>query len=202
MKTVGAVLFPNFELLDLFGPLEMFGSLGEQVTIVTLAEAAGPVHATQGVDVVAAASFAEAPTFDILLVPGGTGTFKQGRNEAMLDFLRGGSERAEVVMTVCSGSALLARTGLLDGKRATTNKAYFAQCSAEGPGVEWVKSARWVRDGKFYTSSGVSAGTDLALAIIAGQFGQEVAERVALMTEYEWHQDPAWDPFAAAHGLA
>src|SRR6185436_21194152 len=101
----------------------------------------------------------------------------------------------------CSGTALLARTGLLDGHRATTNKMFFDSIAVEGPKVEWVKEARWVEDGKFATSSGVSAGMDMALAVIARLWGEPLAERLALATEYEWHSDAGWDPFARAHGL-
>jgi transcriptional regulator GlxA family with amidase domain len=67
--------------------------------------------------------------------------------------------------------------------------------------VEWVKEARWVEDGKFVTSSGVSAGIDMALAVIAQLAGVETSETIALATEYDWHRDPAWDPFARHHGL-
>ncbi len=201
-KTLAAVLFPNFELLDLAGPLEMFGNLQQQVSIVTVAQVKGPVVSAQGVTLNATHDFTDCPAADFVLLPGGMGTFVEGANSEMLNFLRRLSGEAEQVMTVCSGSALLARTGLLDGLQATTNKAYFAQCSAEGPQVTWVKAARWVEDGKFATSSGVSAGMDMSLAVIAKHFGPEVAEQLALMTEYEWHRDPAWDPFAKAHGLA
>lgn len=201
MKTLAAVLFPNFELLDFAGPLEMFGNLKEQVRVVTVAEEAGPVLSVQGVAVSAEFSFEDCPAPDWMLLPGGFGTFPEGANPAMLEFLRRTSAIAEQVMTVCSGSGLLARTGVLDGLKATTNKAYFAQCSGEGPAVKWVKEARWVEDGKFATSSGVSAGIDMALAVIAKQFGEAAAEQLALLTEYEWRRDPAWDPFAKAHGL-
>ncbi|MFN8618498.1 MAG: DJ-1/PfpI family protein [Dehalococcoidia bacterium] len=202
MKTLAAVLFPNFELLDFAGPLEMFGNLKEQVRVLTVAEKAGPVLSVQGVAVTADLSFAECRAADWVLLPGGFGTFPEGANPAMVGFLQRASAAAEQVMTVCSGSGLLARTGVLDGRKATTNKAYFAQCSGEGPAVNWVKEARWVEDGKFATSSGVSAGIDMALAVIAKHFGEPVAEQLALLTEYEWHRDPAWDPFAKAHGLA
>ena len=200
-KKLVAILFPQFELLDLAGPLEMFGSLREQVEVVTVGQHAGPVTSTQGVSVQAQHSFADCPPADFVLLPGGFGTFPEGQNAAMLDFLRRVCPPAEQVMTVCSGSGLLARTGLLDGRKATTNKAYFAQCSGEGANVEWVKEARWVEDGRYATSSGVSAGIDMALAVIARHFGQEAAEQLALMTEYEWHREPSWDPFAKAHAL-
>lgn len=201
MRKLAAILFPNFELLDLAGPLEMFGTLHDQIEVVTVAQAAGPVTSTQKVSIEAKHSFADCPPCEFVLLPGGFGTFAEGENTEMLDFLRRICPPAEQVMTVCSGSGLLARTGLLDGKRATTNKAYFAQCSGEGPAVHWVKEARWMEDGAYATSSGVSAGLDMALAVISRHFGAPVAEQLALMTEYEWHKDPAWDPFAKAHNL-
>jgi transcriptional regulator GlxA family with amidase domain len=201
MISLGAVLFPNFELLDFAGPMEMFGNLKDVLDVTTVAQKAGPVRSTQSVDVVAAHSFDTAPEFDLVLLPGGSGTSDERDNEQLLDYLRRASERAEIVMTVCSGSALLSRSGVLDGRRATTNKAYFTQCAAEGPKVNWVPMARWVDDGKFVTSSGVSAGMDMALAVIQRKLGAEAASRLAAMTEYEWHTDPAWDPFAKMHGL-
>ena len=92
---------------------------------------------------------------------------------------------------------------MLDGKRATTNKMAFQKIAAQGPKVDWVKQARWVEDGKFLTSSGVSAGIDMSLpGSIARMHGQETAEKVALWAEYDWHQDANWDPFrTTAHGL-
>jgi transcriptional regulator GlxA family with amidase domain len=201
MISLGAVLFPNFELLDFAGPMEMFGSLKDVLDVTTVAQDAGPVRSTQRVDVVAAHSFDTAPEFDLVLLPGGWGTFDERDNEQLLDYLRRASERAEIVMTVCSGSALLSRSGVLDGRRATTNKAFWKQCVAEGPKVNWVPEARWVDDGKFVTSSGVSAGMDMALAVVQRKFGADAASRLATMTEYEWHRDPAWDPFAKLHGL-
>jgi transcriptional regulator GlxA family with amidase domain len=105
-------------------------------------------------------------------------------------------------MTVCTGTAILAKAGVLDGRKATTNKMLFEWVSAQGPKVEWIKAARWVEDGKFVTSSGVSAGMDMALAVIAQLTSKQVSETLAVATEYEWHQDASWDPFAKIHGLA
>jgi len=110
-------------------------------------------------------------------------------------------ERTQEVGTICTGTGILAATGLLDGHRATTNKISFAWPQRLGPTVEWVPSARWVEDGKFSTSAGVSAGMDMALAIIARWYGAETAENVATYTEYDWHRDPTWDPFAKRAGL-
>ena len=201
VRRLGAVLFPGFELLDLFGPLEMFGHLSGTIEIVTIAEQAGPVASAQAVRAVADRGFADAPVLDLLLIPGGIGTRVEVDNAAMLDFLRARVPAAELTMTVCTGTALLARAGLIDGRRATTNKAVFHWVAEQGPRVEWVRAARWVEDGPFFTSSGVSAGMDMALAVVAKLAGPDMAEALATGTEYEWHRDASWDPFAKVHGL-
>ena len=200
-RRLGAVLFPGFELLDMFGPLELFGHLSGMIDIVTLAEQAGPVASAQQVRAIADRPFADAPDCDLLLIPGGIGTRAEVDNEAMLDFLRQRVPKAELTMTVCTGTALPARAGLLDGRRATTNKAVFQWVADQGPKVEWVRAARWVEDGPFFTSSGVSAGMDMSLAVIAKLLGQDIAEALAVGAEYDWHRDADWDPFAKVHGL-
>jgi len=194
-RTLGALLYPDFELLDLYGPLEMFGTLGPALRIVTIAEQPGPVKSFQGPSTVAEHGFAGAPPLDLLLLPGGIGTLAQLGNEALLGFLRARAPRAEVTMSVCSGSAILAKAGLLDGRRATSNKMFFDLARSQSGKVRWVEAARWVEDGPFATSSGVSAGTDMALAVIARLYGRERAQQIADYTEYQWHADADRDPF-------
>lgn len=196
MLRLGAILYNDFELLDYYGPLEMFGSLGDDVEIVTIAENAGAVKSFQGPKSVADYGFADAPDCDLLLLPGGIGTMPELENPAMLNFLKERAATAKVTMSVCSGSALLAKAGLLDGRRATSNKMFFSLASSQSDAVDWVTEARWVEDGPFVTSSGVSAGTDMALAVIANLFGEERANGVAAYTEYQWHKDADVDPFA------
>jgi transcriptional regulator GlxA family with amidase domain len=202
-KTVGALLFEGFELLDVFGPLEAWGMLAAagEWKLVTTAATAGPVASAQGPRAVADHSMADCPKLDVILVPGGIGTRREVKNGALLDWLRRRSSEAEVVTSVCTGAALLARAGLLDGRRATTNKAVFGWVAEQGAAVQWVKQARWAEDGPFVTSSGVSAGIDMTLAVIARLAGIGVAEGIAIRMEYDWHRDAAWDPFAKAHGL-
>src|SRR5262249_41924022 len=154
-RTLGAVLYEDFELLDLYGPLEMFGSIGAELRIVTVAEKTGPVASFQRPQAVAEFDFASAPMLDLILRPGAFGTLPQLENRAMLDFLRRRAATAEVTMSVCSGSAILAKAGLLDGRRATSNKQFFDLARAQGAAVKWVEQARWVEDGPFATSSGV-----------------------------------------------
>ena len=196
VRTLGAVLYDQFELLDLYGPLEMFGALGPELRIATVAEKKGPVASTPGVETVARHDFRDCPPLDLILLPGGIGTLPQLGNAALLGFLRERAEKAEVTMSVCSGSALLAKAGLLDGRRATSNKMFFQMARSQSQRVEWVTAARWVENGPFATSSGVSAGTDMALAVIAKLYGRERAEQIAIQTEYSWHRDADRDPFA------
>lgn len=194
-RTLGAVFYEGFELLDVYGPLEMFGSVGPELRIVTVAQKAGAVASTQGPKTLAQYGFDDCPMLDLILLPGGVGTLAELQNQAMLEFLRRRSATAQVTMSVCSGSAILAKAGLLEGRRATSNKQFFSLATAQSEKVEWIKQARWVEDSNMVTSSGVSAGIDMALAVIARLYGQDRAEQIAAWTEYEWHRDATWDPF-------
>jgi putative intracellular protease/amidase len=200
-RRLGVLLFPGFELLDTFGPLEMFGNMPGMIEIVTVGQQKGPIRSGQGPSTVAEYGFDDCPRLDLLLIPGGMSTRTEVDNPATIDFLRRRVPETEITMTVCSGTALLARSGLLDGRRATTNKMFFQEIAAQGPRTEWVKEARWVEDGKYVTSSGVSAGIDMALAVIAKLAGQPISDSLATATEYDWHRDAGWDPFAKVHGL-
>jgi len=193
--TLGAIFYPQFELLDVYGPLEMFGNLGERVSIVTVAEQAGPVASAQGPRTLADYGFDDCPKLDLILLPGGIGTLAELTNDKLLRFLTDRSAEAAVTMSVCTGSALLAKAGLLDGLRATSNKQFFDLSVQQSDKVEWIAAARWVDAGRIATSSGVSAGMDMALAIIERLFSAEDAETICALTEYQRHTDPDSDPF-------
>src|SRR6185437_4204601 len=197
-RTVGVLLFEGFELLDVFGPLEAWGihAAAGGCSIVMAAEKAGAVKSAQGPRAIADYALADCPPIDVILVPGGIGTRREVANAALLEWLARRAAAAEIVSSVCTGAALLACAGLLDGRRATSNKLSFKWVIEQGPAVEWVRQARWVEDGKFATSSGVSAGIDMTLALIARLAGAATAEQIAIRMEYEWNRDPAWDPFA------
>lgn len=201
MKTLGALVFPGFETLDYFGPMEMLGGMGQETQIITVARTLDPVASVHGQRIVPDAQISDDAAYDLLLIPGGDTALEAAKDAALLAWLRDASAHAERVMTVCTGSILLGVSGVLDGKRATTNKREFLATVPLAPGVTWVREARWVRDGKFYTSSGVSAGMDMALAVMADLFGMALAERIALGCEYEWHKDATRDPFARLAGL-
>lgn len=195
-RKLGAILFEGFELLDYYGPLEMFGSLGPDLEIITLAESNAAVASSAGPATQPDATFEGAPQCDLYLVPGGFGVLSQQDNPVMLDFVQKASASAERFMTVCNGAAIAASAGILNGRRATTNKIFFDTVTPRSDEVNWIEAARWVEDGPFFTASGVSAGIDMALSVIAGLYGKARAEAVAVLTEYTWHRDPAEDPFS------
>ena len=201
MRSIAALVFPGFETLDLFGPIEMFGMLPEEFSISIVAEHAGQVTSTHGQRVAVDGTFAQADSFDMLLVPGGPGARTEVENPAVLGWLNSAAGQSDITMSVCTGSALLAKAGLLDGRRATSNKMSFAWVKEQGPNVDWIDKARWVEDGRLFTSSGVSAGMDMSLAVIEHLTDRDTAHQVARYTEYTWHEDAAHDPFAELHGL-
>jgi len=202
MKTCAALVFPGFQTLDLNGPIEMLGDhdVGS-VEIKIVAETTDPVPSYHGTRMAVDRTLADGSDYDLVLIPGGDSAPLNPRNEAINDWIVAASARAEYVMAVCTGTVLLATTGLLDGRRATTNKKDYVATVHHGPKVTWVPQARWVEDGKFFTSSGVSAGMDMSLAVMARLFGEDAAEAIAVGAEYEWHKDPNWDPFAKMAGL-
>jgi putative intracellular protease/amidase len=192
---VGAVLFEGFELLDFFGPLEMFSLLEAKARITVVAEQTGVVKSSGGPCAIAEATLTSCGGFDVLLIPGGIGTRNQMANPRFLAELTRLAEASRIVTTVCTGSLLLAKTGLIDGCQATTNKRVFQLVTTYAPKVDWIARARWVEAGKYFTSSGVSAGMDMALAVIAKLCGRETSLQIAKQTEYEWHEESSWDPF-------
>jgi transcriptional regulator GlxA family with amidase domain len=205
VKRVAVVLFEGFTVLDVYGPVQAFGAcrvLRPDGTprrffeVVTIADAAGPVRSGEGPATLADFAFADAPPHDILLIPGGFGTRRAVSDEAFLARLAGASRQAPVTATVCTGAALLARTGLMDGRPATSNKISWDWVVQQGPRVLWRRKARWVDDGTLITSSGVSAGIDMTLALIARLHGRDMAVAAARNMEYRWHDDAGDDPFA------
>ncbi|WP_298933687.1 DJ-1/PfpI family protein [uncultured Ruegeria sp.] len=201
MKTLAALVFPGFQTLDFFGPIEMLGDPKYEIQIITVAQTNAPVTSRHGQRIVPDTTITERSTYDLLLIPGGDAALEECTNAEMLQWIRDVSESAERVMAVCTGTIVLGMTGLINERRATTNKQDFTATIHHAPKVDWVKEARWVEDGKFFTSSGVSAGMDMALAVLADLYGDEKAEATAVGTEYSWHQNPHEDPFAKLVGL-
>lgn len=152
-------------------------------------------------------TFTTCPALDVLLVPGGPGALtptpsgQAADTDAALDFIRMRFDSLKYLITVCTGAGIAAQAGVLDGKMATANKRRWHQVVALGPRTHWVANARWVVDGKLWTTSGVSAGIDGVVAWIARVFGDTVADQVCLGMEYVRRMDSADDPFAGINGV-
>jgi transcriptional regulator GlxA family with amidase domain len=202
LRRISVVLFEGFELLDVSGPVELFSLVPDRLAIEFIGPDAGPVASSQGVQVTATMRYDVAATPDIILIPGGPGTRRLVNDEAFLSWLRAWAAPASLVTSVCTGSAVLAAAGLLDGYRATSNKAAFAWVREQSGRVDWIAQARWVEDRDRWTSSGVAAGMDMAAALLANLFGQDVAQKATTMAELDVHEDASWDPFAKIYGLA
>ena len=195
MLRFNIVFFENFETLDALGPAEVIGTLQEEYDLKFYSLQGGILQSKQRV-AVDTLPLREIDPSGVLLIPGGLGTRLVVNEENFMGQLKVLAEKAAYVLTVCTGSALLAKTSLLNGKKATSNKVAFAWASSNGPEVEWVKKARWVKDGKFYTSSGVSAGIDMTLGFVGDLHGLQKAQDIASYMEYVWNQDMDHDPFA------
>jgi putative intracellular protease/amidase len=192
---VNCLIFDDFELLDLFGPVEVLGNI-EEYRVKYFSVNGGTVRGRLNALIVTepvGALEAEG----ILLLPGGRGTRTLVNDDGFTAKLKTAAEASKWCLTVCTGSALLAKTGLLDGRGATSNKMAFRWAKGAGQNVNWKYRARWVVDGKYYTSSGVSAGIDMALGFVQDQFSEEKAREIAQRIEYEWNGDKDNDPFAA-----
>lgn len=197
MRTLAAVIFPDFEMLDLYGPLELFSYFRDDFDIRTVAMQPGPIKSSGGPSTIAEDAFSDGKHYDILLVPGGRGVRSLLDDTTLMTWLKHQAERAEYTTSVCTGSLLLAKAGVLAQRPATTNKLAFDWVDAQTSDVDWQRSARWVQDGSIYTSSGVSAGMDMALAVIEDCLGPKAAEDAAINAEYIRNPDPDNDPFAA-----
>ncbi|HWS28939.1 MAG TPA: DJ-1/PfpI family protein, partial [Clostridia bacterium] len=190
---VNILLFQNFETLDVFGPIEILGHI-DAYRLRFISVDGGVIQSKQGADILTE-PINEADHSGILLVPGGQGTRLLVKDPIFIEKLNQIASQSLYCLTVCTGSALLAKTGLLDGRKATSNKRAFDWVKSVSSNVEWITCARWVVDGKFYTSSGVSAGMDMSLGFIHDRFGKEIADETAFAIEYVWNSDKDSDLF-------
>lgn len=195
MINFNILLFHNFETLDAFGPAEIIGKLSGDYMLGFYSLHGGIVESSQKIQV-NTLPLSEINTCGILLIPGGMGTRTLVNDKEFIEQIKSLSEKARYVLTVCTGSALLAKTNLLDGLKATSNKRAFEWACSNGTEVNWVKQARWVNDDKYYTSSGVSAGIDMTLGFIRDIHGLKTAQKIADHIEYIWNANQNKDPFA------
>jgi putative intracellular protease/amidase len=190
------LLFHDFETLDVFGPVEVFGRLKEHFHLYFVSEHGGIIKSTQGVPVLTEPLDLLLAACDILFIPGGMGTRKEVNNGHILKEIQRLSSHSKYLLTVCTGSGLAAKAGILDGKKATSNKKSFDWARSNSEKVNWVYESRWIKDANVYTSSGISAGIDMALAFVADVLGEEKATGIIIEMEYIWNKDNTHDPFA------
>jgi len=194
---LGILIFPDAEELDFIGPWEMAGMWnmvsGVPERRLIVGESGDPITCAKGLSVVPHVSFDQCPQLDVLLVPGGQGTRKEVENSALINFISEQAKKCESVLSVCTGTFLLHRAGLLSGKRATTHWNSLDRLRSLGD-VNVVEE-RVVHDGNIWTSAGVSAGIDLMLAFIAKTADEETAGKVQFASEYY----PSAIRYGAAH---
>lgn len=183
---VGIVLFDGVEIIDFGGPYEVFGAAGFGVD--TLSPDGKPVTTAMGLKVTPDYAFAQAPAFDVLLVPGGD-VGDARRDARILEFIRARSKGAKAVLSVCTGASILGAAGLLDGLKATTFKPRLDALAKDYPKVQVVRDVRWADNGVVITSAGLASGIDAALHVVARLRGVEAARTTAVHLEYDWHPD-------------
>jgi putative intracellular protease/amidase len=180
---VGIVLFDGVEIIDFSAPYEVFGTAGFGVT--TLSADGKPVTTAMGLKVTPDRAFADAPAYDVLLVPGGD-VGDAHKDARILDFIRAQGKGAKTVLSVCTGASILAASGLLDGLKATTFKPSLDSFAKEFQSVHVVRDVRWVDNGAVITSAGLASGIDAALHVVSRLRGVEVARSTAVHLEYDW----------------
>ncbi|KAF2727522.1 class I glutamine amidotransferase-like protein [Polyplosphaeria fusca] len=222
----GVVIFPGYEPLDVYGPLEIMIQLSQTypITLSIISHKVGPVTSRApphrmdpsgplmefdsmiGSSTVATHTFENAPELDAILVPGGIGVFAlvTTNDTSVEDFVVERFDRAEYILTVCNGATLVARSGLMNGLPATATKSVWNIVTAEGEsykgkGIKWMPSARWVETEKVWSSSGVSAGMDMMAAWTKHFYGGSEVGKMLNGIEYAAHTDPHWDPFSVVH---
>lgn len=201
------VLFPNALGLDIMGPLEVFNTATEILRLRGDTDAGyrtrfvaaekGPLRLSSGLEVVAQSRIGDGPAADTLLVPGGMGTYAAIENEEFIKRVRQRAEKAKRIVSVCSGAFVLAAAGLLDGKRATTHWRISDDLFREYPKVNVVPDAIFTQDGNVYTSAGVTAGIDLALALVEEDLGVSIAVEVSRLLVIYFRRPGTQSQFSA-----
>ena len=198
-KRVGILIFPDVEVLDFCGPFEVFSvtRLSEELRrqepspfeVLLVAEQAGPVTTTGGMQVIPHHTLESCPPLDILVVPGGWGTRAEIKNAHVLAWIKERAQQVETLTSVCTGSMLLGEAGLLDGRRATTHWRSLQWMRDSFPAVTVEEKLHVVEDGNVVTSAGISAGIDMALRVVARYHGETVARNTARNMEYRYIDD-------------
>jgi transcriptional regulator GlxA family with amidase domain len=197
----GILVFPDVEVLDFCGPFEVFSVTRIDGTnrreepspfdVFTVAQSTEPFRTTGGLRVFAEHTFETCPPLDLLVVPGGWGTRREVDNPRVIEWIQRQAAGAKLVMSVCTGSFLLGKAGLLAGKRATTHWMSLDRMRAAFPDVTVEDRRHWVDEGTLLTAAGIAAGIDLALRVVARVCGEPIARATAEYMEYRYPEDDA-----------
>jgi len=185
IKTIGLLAYDNMQALDLTGPLDVFGAANSLASgmppydLHVIGAHTGTVHAENGLVVLPACSIEDAPSLDTLLIPGGIGSRLGNADPQLLAWLRRQAETARRMVSVCTGAYMLAATGLLDGRRVATHWQYAEDLARRFPTIHVEPERLFLRDGRFATSGGLTAGIDLALALVEEDLGAAASLAVA-----------------------
>ena len=200
-KQVGILIFEEVEVLDFCGPFEVFSAtrLNEEkrredpspFNVFLVAETKSLIVTAGGMQVLPDYNLNDCPSLDILIVPGGWGTRREMNNGLLLSWIAERAKKLETLASVCTGSLLLGKAGLLEGKRATTHWRSLDWMSEMFPGTRVEKGLHFVEDGNLLTSAGISAGMDMALKVVARYFGESVARATAKHMEYPFPESNA-----------
>jgi transcriptional regulator GlxA family with amidase domain len=193
-RLVGILIFPDVEVLDFTGPFEVFSvtRIKEErrreepspFEVKLVAERSELIAGSGGLRVLPDYQFDNCPSVDILVVPGGWGTRKEINNQRLIDWIGARGKEVETLTSVCTGSMLLGRAGLLEGLRATTHWRSLDWMRESFPNVRVETELHVVEDGSVFTSAGISAGIDMSLSVVARCYGEAVARATARHMEY------------------
>jgi transcriptional regulator GlxA family with amidase domain len=191
-RNVAIFVFDDVEVLDFAGPFEVFSVTSELnnyecFNVYTVAEKPGAITAVNGLSVNPKYGLAECPCPDILIIPGGIGSRTAMNNAQVIEWVKTSSRQAELVLSVCSGARILAKSGLLDGLEATTHHEVIAHLRELAPTATIRENLRFVDTGKIMTSGGISAGIDLSFHVVRKLLGEEIAAKTARYMEYTWN---------------
>lgn len=189
---VGILLFDEVEVLDFSGPFEVFSiasvpkQLEKPFLVQTVSQYGKMIKARNGLMVHPNFSFENAPDFDILIVPGGYGAEEiEINNETVIQWIKKQKDKVELIASVCTGAFLLAKAGLLNGKRATTHWMDIERLEREFPDVKVERNCKFIDEGSIITSGGISAGINMSFHIIKRLLGENVARMTAKRMEYD-----------------
>jgi transcriptional regulator GlxA family with amidase domain len=193
-RNVAILIFPDVEILDFTGPFEVFSLTdelagGQLFHTYTVAELPGSVRARNGLKTVPDFTLETAPQPQLLIIPGGAGTRPLLQRPALLEWIRQRHRRTEHTISVCTGSLVLAKAGLLRGLRVTTHYDCLAELSAQAADTSIDSTVRFTDNGQILTSAGISAGIDVSLHAVAKLHGDAIAEKTARQMEYHWLND-------------